>query len=256
MGRRAHGGVPRQPAFVGMADESHLTVRTGQRGRPFDRVVSVAHVGVVVAEVVAVGAVAAAHVLGDEDVPACRPIFSRGMQNACVGRALHHHAERSLADRPRDVAHETRTVAGFHKDGGVFGDGVLRIGNGAWPERVVFLDHERRGAPHETHPSAGRLPSGEHHSGECVAVPSALERLVAAAAEHERVAFDSDVRDRKHALTGAAANRSDETGVGAGEVREAHSAPPLETAVGGGAERDVGVPFAGEGAGVPDGCAG
>ena len=65
-----------------------LAVGARQLRRPLDGVVAVAHVGVVVAEVVAVGDVAAAHVLRDEDVPARRPVSPRGMREcACTACA-------------------------------------------------------------------------------------------------------------------------------------------------------------------------
>ena len=82
--------------FVRVADQSDATVRAGQLRRPLDRVVAVAHVGVVVAEVVAVGHVAPAHVLRDEDVAARCPVSAGGMENSRVRRALHDDAERPL----------------------------------------------------------------------------------------------------------------------------------------------------------------
>ena len=72
-------------------------VRAGQLGCPLDGVVAVADVGVVVAEILAVGDVSAAHVLRDEDVAARRPEAARGMENARVRRALHDDAERPRA---------------------------------------------------------------------------------------------------------------------------------------------------------------
>ena len=52
--RRADGGVPREPAFVRVADQADPAVSAGQLRRPLDGVVAVADVGVVVAEVLAV----------------------------------------------------------------------------------------------------------------------------------------------------------------------------------------------------------
>ena len=63
--------------------------------------------------------------LRDEDVAARRPVPAGGMQDARVRRALQHDAERTGADRARDVAHELRAIARRHEDGRVFGDGVL-----------------------------------------------------------------------------------------------------------------------------------
>src|ERR1043165_9986819 len=112
---RAHGGVPSESAFVGMSDQSDATIRAGKLCRPLDRILAILDVGVVIAEVFAIGDVAPSHVLRDEDVSARRPISTGGMQNARVRGSLEHDTERTIADRSRDVAHEARAVAGLHE---------------------------------------------------------------------------------------------------------------------------------------------
>ena len=78
-------------------------------------------------------------------------------------------------------------------------------------------------------------------------MPLSLERSTESARAVTRVtaSIGSPVR-RRIAPTNA--------GIGAGEVREAHAPPSLEAAARGGAERDVGVPVAGEGGGSGTGA--
>ena len=108
----------------------------------------------------------------------------------------------------RDVAGQPRAIPRLHEHQGVFGDGVLRIGHGAGPQRVRLLHDERRGAAHETNPPAGRLAPREHHSRERVPVPGGVDRLIAAAAEHHRVGPRRDLGDLEDRLSGAPADRA------------------------------------------------
>ncbi len=75
---------------------------------------------------------------------------------ACTACAA-DDAERSLADRTRDVAHQLRAVARLHEDQRVLGDRVLRVGHGARPEQILLLGDERRGRAER---AAYRLPLG------------------------------------------------------------------------------------------------
>ncbi len=66
--RRVECGVPGEAPFVGVADHADAAVGGGEFGGPFDRVVAVSDIGIVVAEIVPVGEIATADVLADEDV--------------------------------------------------------------------------------------------------------------------------------------------------------------------------------------------
>ena len=227
MRRRAHGGVPREPPFVGVSDHSHSAIRAGQPRRPLDGIVAVAHVRVVVAEVIAVRRISAAHVLRDEDVSARGPVQPRTRKYARVRRALEHHTEWSAPDRTSDIRRQPRTVARRHPHRGVFGDGVLRIRDGTRPQLVELLDHERGRASHQSDTRAGRLARRVHRTGERVAVPGCVKRLIVSAEQHG-VGAHLDVRGIEHGLARAPANRSDKARVARGEVREPHAPPSLE----------------------------
>ncbi len=198
MRRRAHGRVPRQSPLVRVSDQPDSPVRAGQLRRPLDRVVAVAYIGVVVAEVGAVGYIAPAHVLRDEDVAVRRPESARGMEDARVRRALHDDAERTLANWPRDIARQLRAVAGLHEDQRVLGDRVLRVGHRPRPEQVLLLGDERRRPANEPIPPATRLAFGEHQTGERVTVPRGGESLIPCAADEDGVAADVGAGEVEH----------------------------------------------------------
>ncbi len=246
MGRRAHGRVPRESSLIRVSDQPDSSVRAGQLRCPLDGVVPVAHVGVVVAEIGAVGHVAPAHVLRDEDVSVRRPVSARGMEDAGVRRALHDDAERSLAHRPRDIAGQLRAVARLHEDQRVLRHRVLRVRHRARPEQVLLLGDERRRPPNEPIPPATRLAAGEHQTGERVTVPRRGQHLIAGTADENRIAANVRAREVEHRFARAAADGARDAAAIGGEVRETHATPALETRKRRGAEGNIGIPIAGQ----------
>ena len=108
------------------------------------------------------------------------------MENAGVWSTLQDHGKWPVADGPRDIAGQPRSVARLHEDERVLGDRVLRIGDNARPQRKVLLDDEGRRTADETNSSSDRLTVREHHSAERIAVPRGTNGLTRAA-HHDRI---------------------------------------------------------------------
>ncbi len=166
------------------------------------------------------------------------------MEDASVRRALHDDAERTLANRPRDIAGQLRAVARLHEHQRVLGDRVLRVGHRPRPEQVLLLGDERRRPPNEPIPPAARLPAGEHQAGESVTVPRGGQRLIASTADENGVAADVGARKVEHRFARAAADGATDPAAIGGEVGETHATPAFEARERRGAEGDVRVPIA------------
>ena len=114
---------------VGPAEHADFAVRIRQRGSPFDGVVAV--VGLVFEGIpLALGGVAAAHILHDDEVATRRGGAAKvGCVVLVIGRALQQRRVFAIARGVVDVRTQGDAVAGLHGDA-AFDRDVRRLARG------------------------------------------------------------------------------------------------------------------------------